>query len=182
MSEGNGTAEWISRLFPQKQTGTQAPKKQTKGGKSNRSSSRRQRRQCGGENGVGENGVDEYQPFDPQAQNADPQAQNDDPQAQIKALQAQIDELHAQIDELQAQKEALQAQNVGNTEGPVPGGARKSKCSTRKAAPKKGGAGSGAVRTSEIIQHGGRDRVVYKGPRGGKYIKKGGEMVPISKL
>lgn len=164
-------AEWISRLFPQKQTGTQAPKKQTKGGKSKRSSQRKsrgQRRQRGGE------GRD------------------------VQTIQADIDTLKQQLTDLEEELQKAE-ENVGQVgldddevgqagqtgqaqEEELDGGARKSKRSTRKAAPKKGGAGSGAVRTSESIQHGGRDRVVYKGPRGGKYIKKGGEMVPISKL
>ncbi len=48
-----------------------------------------------------------------------------------------------------------------------------------------GGCGCGkntqqqCVKTNERALVGGKSRVVYKGPRGGRYIKKGGEFVPL---
>jgi hypothetical protein len=36
--------------------------------------------------------------------------------------------------------------------------------------------------TPSRVMVGGRNSIVYKGSRGGKYVKKGGEFVPLSKI
>lgn len=41
--------------------------------------------------------------------------------------------------------------------------------------------GSKLTRTAARVQLGGRNAVVYQGPRGGKYVKVGGEYVPVAK-
>jgi hypothetical protein len=45
---------------------------------------------------------------------------------------------------------------------------------------KKGGCGP--MPTEQRVMVGGRSAVVYKGSRGGQYVKKGGEYVPLSKV
>ena len=40
---------------------------------------------------------------------------------------------------------------------------------------------SDVIKTNEYIQSGGKKHVIYKGPRGGKYIKKDGKFVSLAK-
>lgn len=37
-------------------------------------------------------------------------------------------------------------------------------------------------KTSEHVKVGCQNKVVYEGPRGGKYIKQGGALIPVKKL
>lgn len=54
--------------------------------------------------------------------------------------------------------------------------------SSSKGCAKSAQRGCGPVASTERIQMGGRSRVVYKGPRGGAYIKQGGEFVSLKSL
>lgn len=42
--------------------------------------------------------------------------------------------------------------------------------------------GKKVSKTNQRVSIGGKERVVYEGVRGGKYIKKGGELVSLSKI
>lgn len=71
---------------------------------------------------------------------------------------------------------------------PSSGGAKNKKKSSKSKTSKKQGGGSGPSAslmgpkpTNQRVMVGGRNAVVYKGPRGGSYVKKGGEYVPLSK-
>ncbi len=193
--EGNPTAGWISKLFPQQSPVSAPPKKhqQKRGGRSQRKSTRRQRggstetdllhslankleqlenseQRFEGEEGEGEEGFageESVQVDKPTEQEFDDA---------IAFLQLKKSELAA------APAPAGAEEGEGEELG---GGARRSRRGSKKSGSRKakgGAAVAGPTRTSQSVQYGGRDRVVYQGPRGGKYIKKGGEFVPISKL
>jgi hypothetical protein len=65
-----------------------------------------------------------------------------------------------------------------------PAGEPKEGGKKRKAKGSKGSkkGGAGPMPTEQRVMVGGRSAVVYKGSRGGQYVKKGGEYVPLSKV
>ncbi len=179
--EGNPAAGWISKLFPQQSPVSAPPKKhqQKRGGRSQRKSTRRQRG-SGLQEGEGE--VEEQYQLEQDQLEQDQQEQDPQEKDAQELLESRG---YTVIPPVKEAPPAEAAPAEEEEEAELGGGARRSRRGSKKSGSRKakgGAAVAGPTRTSQSVQYGGRDRVVYQGPRGGKYIKKGGEFVPISKL
>ncbi len=177
MSQEGLNAGWISRLFPkQTSTGSLSKKHQTNGGKTQRRSSKCHR---GGR-------ANEQEPLPLPLPEPEPKPL---PEPKPEPLPEPISEEFPNQDDINNAFEILDAAgydvttltkktNVNSGNSGFAGGRRRKSSSIKKSSSSN----SKMSRTSQKVQYGGSERVVYEGVRGGKYIKKGGEFVPISKL